>query len=979
MRRSARRRLKRIFQTPLDKSAAIFTVLGTIGTILITAVQPSSEWLWLALALGLISLAWLTVRLYRIVSISEACYFERIEFGESRERVLIRVLHGLLNGEKAQPDFVHAAPMNREVNVVCRGLQENGFATIYGGPGEGKSMTAYHAAHRLYHEEGYVPYTLRVDLLTGKSFSALRDELLAQLDNLRAKRKLIIVDDAHKLANRVELYSLVRDEATDAQLGVIWVETEFYQEIVSQRPISHIRIDFRSFVHQLIGNLYRRPDVIFEFALQGHIEGLNEALRKTTSNQIRDAWHFAFVASQGEKRVAQEISKLDYVETLVLFLISAHTVLSGEQELSTAYLMNILGRLKFGWLTDNLRKRTLTDIIRFLQEQRFELSPDGHTTQRMSLIRLYDKSAHDRGYIASLHYNSAKAIMNAALLKAPIREDLLESLTLFLTANYDQCCYISVLLRSMGLKQNILLTFIKANKQWFVQFLNNLEPHRITAYPLLLRTLNQLAPSTYKSIVDELDLNTIGRKLGGVKASNFSSLADLLRVLAKYRESVFDKIIWADLASRADDATVGQFHQVAELLNALGTRRDNLLHNVAWHRLAARAVDADVSQFPQIADLLNALESRRDLFSRNIAWHHLAARVTNSHVEDLGQVGPLLEALGSHRKDFVALIDWKAVARKIVNDANLQDLQSLGQLFLSIPADQRPLVREQFIAEPGLDKLISKMSKAQIDKYDQIAVFCNSLEYQLVLADISSVVRFANECTGDNVRGLTRFVSVLHEDCRARVLQAVDWAKLCMRCPIKVGMLRALGLCVENMLAARGDGSNIDKVRDYLNLNQEDIISTVEKSYVLARKKGSFYGGIAKFIYSCCQIDEILAFQIIEQTTGAAIQYFNILPESYRYVGQLIGALYQVYPDVSVMFIRNLKIRGKIIFSLNENDWDEYMQDVRHLVKAIYRVSPASWHEMLIEITANLEEIGLSSIYKEVAGSDASGTSLNVE
>ena len=188
MKRSSRRRLRRLFQTPLDKSAAVFTILGTLGVILVTAVQPSSGWLWLALALVLIGLAWLVVGLYRTASTPEESYFEEVFFGDPSDPVVISALHSLLNGEKARPEFVHAAPKNKEVDLVCRGLHESGFATIYGGSGEGKSMTAYHSAYRLCSEEGYSPYTLRVDLLTNR-FSDFRDELLAQFGQPTSETK----------------------------------------------------------------------------------------------------------------------------------------------------------------------------------------------------------------------------------------------------------------------------------------------------------------------------------------------------------------------------------------------------------------------------------------------------------------------------------------------------------------------------------------------------------------------------------------------------------------------------------------------------------------------------------------------------------------------------------------------------------------------------------------------------------------------
>jgi hypothetical protein len=986
------------------------------------------------------------INLYRAASTPDVSYFEEVSFGETRERVVMLVLHGLLNGEKAQPQFVHAAPINKEVDMVCRTLEEAGFATLYGGPGEGKSMTAYHVAYRLQMEKGYSPYTLRVDLLTDRGLPALRDELQAQLDGLRGKRKLIIVDDAHKLADRIELNRLMRDEASDAEIRVIWVETEFYQETASERPTSHVRIDFRSFVDQLVENLYRRRDVTFEFALRGQIEGLEEALRKAANNQIRDAWHFAFVASQGEKRVEEEISKLDYVETLTLFLISAHTILTGERELPTAGLMNILVRLKFGWLIDTLRRRSLIDIVRSLQEHRFESHPDKQTMQRMSLIRLYDKTVNDRGYIASLHYNSAKAIIGAALLKANIVEDLLESLKLFLVFDYRRCSHISVLLRSMKPQQNAL-AFVSSNEQWFVGFLSNLKPDMMQAYPPLLDSLKSLDPQVYTRIINKLDVDCIAQQIDAVDSSKFHGLAYLLRALKGRQHILFEKVAWQDLASRVESADVSHFSQVAELLGsignyrkvlvdkidwqnlafrvakadivdfkqiaellntlgnrrdillekiiwpdlayrvanadvphfsniaellrALGDRRDELVNKIDWQNLALRIADADVFQFTQIADLLGALRDHRDALVDKIEWRNFALRIASADVTDFGQIASLLEMLGNRRTELLARVNWTVVARRIRDTADLPDLQSLGQLLVAMGAD-RSLLVEKLARNGGLVTLASKISKSPADRFEQVAVFLSSLDRPLPPLDTSSLVRTASECSRDNLKGLTLLMSSLDDVRRQCLLEALDWTQLSMRCSIRQGMLGALGQCLENVRKKdelSSDSSGCEKVGKYLRGNVGLITVAVVESYRLGKASGSFYSGIAKFLHNCNLIDEILTFQIVEQTIETAVRDFTVIPANHRYVSQLIDTFYEVYPGVARSFVENRRIQNKITSSLNNHDWAGDPDGVRRLIQTVYRACPAVWFKILTRITTTLSEIDLEAIYKEVAES----------
>ena len=83
----------------------------------------------------------------------------------------------------------------------------------------------------------------------------------------------------------------------------------------------------------------------------------SEAISGVSDGKIRDVWHFNFVATRGEERLTNELQSLSRVEVLVLFLISARTVMSGESEISTDYLLNHLSVLKkrLAWLDEELK------------------------------------------------------------------------------------------------------------------------------------------------------------------------------------------------------------------------------------------------------------------------------------------------------------------------------------------------------------------------------------------------------------------------------------------------------------------------------------------------------------------------------------------------------------------------------------------------------------------------------------------------
>ena len=824
MKESTKRRVTRFLGDRLNIAVG---VIATGLSIAILFIQPSSVWASLALVLFVVGLALLLIALHLSASAPALSYFEEVSFGEPAgyplalmDNLAIRAVHGLINYEKARPEFVHAAPKNKEVQVVCQALQETGFSTVYGGPGEGKSMTAYHAAYQLKREAGYSPYVLRVDLLRDKSGEAFCDDLLEQLDRLKGKRKLIIVDDAQKLAERIELNRLMRQEASDGTLKVIWVETDFYEETASQRHPPHVRIDFRDFRDELVANLYRSQNVDLQYALRGKVEGLDEAIKKVAAGEIRDVWHFAFVASHGEKRIEEEISKLDYAETLVLFVISAYTVVSGEAELSTANLMNMLGTLEFGWLTDALRHRTLSDLIRSLQEYRLESPADKQRVQRMSLIRLYDRTMNDRGYVASLHYNSARAIVTAALLRTAIAENLIDSLRVLLTADYRRCAYMRTLL--VALRPQRAPMFVKGNEEWFVGFLSNPLPDTIEGSQGVLNLMKRWDVQSYRTMLDKLDLEGIARGVAAIGVGGFGGLANLLHALGDKRMAVLDKVAWADFAGRVAKAEVTQFEQVATLLHALGDRRNALLDKVTWEDFAGRVASADVAQFDQVAFLLNALGDKRKVLLDKVAWEHFAGRLAKAEVTQFEQVANLLHALGDKRNALLDKVTWEDFAGRVASAAVTQFDQVA--FLLNALGDKR----KALVDKVAWEDFAGRVAKAKVTQFEQVANLLHALgDKRDALLDKVMWEDFAGRVAGADVAQFKKVADLLYAlgDKRKVLLDKVAWEDFAGRlAKAEVTQFEQ----VANLLHALGDKRKalVDKVA------WEDFAARVAKAEV---------------------------------------------------------------------------------------------------------------------------------------------------
>jgi hypothetical protein len=643
-------------------------------------------------------------------SVSEINYFEEINFGKPGENTIPKVINGLLNAEKVEPFYVHAAPKSKEVEIVYSRLKETGFARIYGGPGEGKSMVTYHSAYKFKEEERYYIYRLRVELLEDKTGKEIIDEILFQLDDLKGKRKLIIVDDAHKLAIKRDINIIMQQEAEEGYCKYIWVETEFYEEKQAKiQSDMYIRVDFKEFFGSLLKNFYRSQDPLFQEALKGRIEGLDDAINRVNKGKIHDVWWFAFVASQGEKRLTQEIDNLTDPPLLVLFLISAYTVLSGESELSSSYLLNKLYNFKWGWLTDAQKRSSFSDVIRLLQEQ---------TQVRKSMIRVYDKSEKDRGYIASLHYNFARTVIKASLPRVHLINDLVSSTEELLTSEYYKCAYIGIFLSDIGLHA---ADFVSKNKDWLISFINNLLLEKLKCYIWMLEGVKNVAVDVYDEIIRKLDIDGIAEKLNGAEAGQFHQLAGLLNAIGDRRNELIKKLDIEQLSKKANRAEAGQFDQLADLLNAIGDCRNELIKELDLEQLSKTANRAEAGQFDQLAELLNAIGDRRNELIKKLDIEQLSKKANRAEAGQFHQLADLLNAIGDCRNELIKELDLEQLS-KTANGAEIGQFDQLAQL-LNAMGD----CRNELIKELDLEQLSKTANGAEIGQFDQLAQLLNAM------------------------------------------------------------------------------------------------------------------------------------------------------------------------------------------------------------------------------------------------------------
>ena len=1057
MKGKTRRKIKKFSQAYFTYYGSVFTIGGLIAVILLQLVHPAvAYWLpfpvWVWLKVHWLLTYWFTVlvTLYLISSVlfsrykksltPEINYFEPINFGKPDENTILKAIDGILNSEKVAAFYVHAAPKSKKVETVYLRLKKTGFAIIFGGSGEGKSMIAYHTVHRFQEKDRYHSYRLRVELLEDKMGEELADEVLSHLDSLKEKKKLIVVDDAHRLAMKQDTYIHLQQEAKERHGKYIWIETEFYEEKRKQIQSSgYTQVDFQSFLEDLLKNLYKSQDPTLQKALEGRIEGLSDAITRAREGKIRDPWQFAFVASRGEERLAQEIEYLSKLELLVLFIISAHTILSGESELHINFVQEKVNKLSFGWLAEDLRKSSVSDAIKSLQEQTYE---------RKSMIRIYDKSENDRGYIASLHYNWARAVIRASRLRTNLINDLLSSMKELLMSEYRKCVYIGVFHRDI---RPYAADFDRENKEWLITFLNNLLTDKLGCYAFLLQDVKRVATDIYDEIIRKLDIDRISEKVSGAEAGQFQNMANLLHALGDRQNDLIDKLDLVRLAKTASGAEVGQFDQLAYLLSALGKHGDKLIKNLDLVQLAQKASGAEVGQFQQIAHLLNALGEHRDKLTKKLHRDKLIEKLdlvqltktasraevgqfaqlqalisaledhwddrTNSTSADsliaelircpdftkltekasradvgrFDQLAYLLNALGKHGDTLIRNLDLVQLAQKasgaeVGQFAQLQALISAledhwDDLTNSTSADN--LIGE-LIRCPDFTKLTDKVNRADVKQFQQIAQFLNALgEHRDKLVeklDYNTLSQEANQVDPSDISalsGLTLFIAQLDDKRCDEFISKIQWLSICKGCPISTNFIPALGSSLENLLKQAEILSDSAGVDD-LAKHLRAHISEIKQC--IRETHFLQYRGLARFLWNCNQVNHQLAIEISDaDTIYELINSLSVFPCNYRGVGELINALFSIDPRLSKFFIK--KVYVTITRSINKRDWSkEEEEDLKHLIKAFYRSAPDFWKRIMANrnlITVDLSSLALDTIYKEADEEKKAGAAYN--
>ena len=409
--------------------------------------------------------------------------------------------------------------------------------------------------------------------------------------------------------------------------------------------------------------------------------------------------------------------------------------------------------------------------------------------------------------------------------------------------------------------------------------------------------------------------------------------------------------------------------------------------------MARKATSAEVEQFPQIEALSIALGDNSEQLIEELVkqpdFSELAKRANATEVGQFQNLAYLLQTMGDRRDELIKKLDLAALA-KAVGTANVEQFEQLLKLLAAF-SEQKDLFIDQLAKDTKtLKGLAGTVSSASANNFQDTANLLYSMGSRKVnltgLVNYESLAEKANAAGPDDIRGLTLLMARLDEDHRNKLIPRVDWASLCMKCPIDVGLLRALGGCLENLRRKAemlSDKSGFDEVAQYLQSRDDDIIQKIENAYEQVKMHrasyASLYAGVGKFLWTCNQVDPTLSLEIATKTMSKLIECFWIAPINYQYVGQLINALYKIDPYLSESFLGNNKVRGRIQQSINEHDWSKEVEGLKHLIEAFYRSFPDLWRRMVNSnwIVVDLSSLDIDSIYRDVDEEKNVGTAYN--
>ena len=239
----------------------------------------------------------------RLLAAAGSSGWRYVVFGRSRG------FEAALRGERLRPVDVDACPELPYAKTLAARLAASRFATLSGGSGTGKSVTAFHAARRLNQGGWTVVELTRTGVAGTKEIAALA---------AMPGPVLAVVDDAQALDPDVvaEFQTVVDDEH-----AVLLVSTERLEDH-NDETVSDTRAKELIYRHCIDHLAEVEPKLMALDDRVGPGMMRESALRRlhAANASSRDPWSFMFVASGGERRIEGILDRLAETPEAALLL-----------------------------------------------------------------------------------------------------------------------------------------------------------------------------------------------------------------------------------------------------------------------------------------------------------------------------------------------------------------------------------------------------------------------------------------------------------------------------------------------------------------------------------------------------------------------------------------------------------------------------------------------------------------------------------
>jgi hypothetical protein len=700
MKNRTRRRLGAWTRTPLAVGSGILTIAGFVATVSFAIFGGSARsWVWLALTATVAATVAVRFALVRDAS-GDPTFFLRLTFDDLTARQRDETITRLAQGGSATPEFASVAPAPDELSVVLDQLAFDRVSYISGGSGEGKSTLAYHAARELS-SFGYTTYELCGPVLEGFSREYIREKILPQVDRLRGKARLIVVDDAQLLEWADDVREVLLGTLDDNDTAIVWIWTD-YPELLIGRTFedASVRINY--------ANLAVKQEIFFQDNLnRGKLRSsqaaLEEAVSMSGAGEIRTAWQYSFVAYGGSQRLAAGLASLTNLERFVLFEISARVVAVGALGMPVSEAQSMLAATSIGWVRDDIRGQSFKQVL-------YDLSH--RSAEREQFLRVDATDAPD-AEVACLHYNFAREVVRESMNRTTVATDLIKALdTVITAADNEELLYLAALCRDIG---SYLGAFVAEESAFLSRYINSSSGLHLAAVAEVLWILVETRDdSRILAFLEHLNALEIATRINVSNSMELAASANMLRYLspmATLHRNLLSSLDINALATAASSARPSQFSGAADLLRELGTRRVEMLESLDIDKLATAANSAQTSDLGFIGELLRQLGARRGQLLENLDLRVLGSKGSSAKPTEFGSLAMLLGGSGNRRRELIDNLDVAGLIGK-VNDASAADLRRVADLIWELGEHNRARFDSTILPNLNLVKLATAIGRA---------------------------------------------------------------------------------------------------------------------------------------------------------------------------------------------------------------------------------------------------------------------------